>query len=250
LGVDLLGFDAALQFTRVMGTSLARIADAAASGFLVNVEGPLIDEHNPPAALARASYDATGILASLPQIFGSIFLRHSLLATMRTRMSRDSTRGYAEFRLSVGFVDLVDFTAWSRELPVAELARTVNDFEEAASDLITERGARVVKNIGDAVMFVAFDARVACEIALDLCAYVDKHPTLTRLRGAVATGPLLSRDGDYFGPTVNLAARIVKLAAPGEVVTDQRVDGVVVDGLGPREVRGFDEPIELFRISR
>lgn len=250
LGVDLLGFDAALQFTRVMGSSLARIADAAASGFLVNVEGPLVDEHQPLVVVARASYDATGILASLPDIFRPIFLRHSMLATMRTRMSRDTSGGYAEFRLTVGFVDLVDFTAWSRALLVADLARAVNDFEEAASDLITERGARVVKNIGDAVMFVALDPRVACEIALDLCAYVDKHPTLTRLRGAVATGPLLSRDGDYFGPTVNLAARAVKFAEPGEVVTDQPVEGITVEALGKHDVRGFDEPVELYRVSR
>lgn len=250
IGVDLLGFDATLQFTRVMGSSLARIADAAVSGFLVNVEGPLVDEHSPPVALAEASYEATRILASLPDVFASIFHRHALLATMRSRMSRDATRGYAEFRLSVGFLDLVDYTSWSRGLPVADLARAVNDFEEKASDLVTERGARLVKNIGDAVMFVAFEPRVACEIALDLCAYVDEHTMLTRLRGAVATGPLLSRDGDYFGPTVNLAARIAKLAAPGRVVTDEPVEGLHATSLGPLDVRGFDEPVELFRISR
>ena len=165
IGVDLLGFDATLQFTRVMGSSLARIADAAVSGFLVNVEGPLVDEHSPPLRLAEASYEATAVLASLPQVFAPIFHRHALLATMRSRMSRDATGGYAEFRLSVGFLDLVDYTSWSRGLPIADLARAVNDFEEKASDVVTERGARLVKNIGDAVMFVAFEPRVACEIA-------------------------------------------------------------------------------------
>ena len=250
LGVALLGFEGTLQFTRVMGSSLARIADAAVTGFLVNVEGPLVDEHTPPAALARASYEGTELLTSLPQIFGEIFRHHAALATMRTRATRDASRGYAEFTLSVGFLDLVGYTAWSRELSATDLARAVNDFEESSSDLVTERGARVVKNIGDAVMFVAVDPATACEIALDLRDFVDKHPVLTRVRGAVATGPLLSRDGDYFGPTVNLAARAVKLAPPGGVVVDRPVDGFTTEPMGPQSLRGIDDAVELYLLSR
>jgi class 3 adenylate cyclase len=250
VGVELLGFEGTLQFTRVMGSSLARIADAAISTFLINVEGPLVEEHKPPVELARASYEATEILAALPAIFEPIFLQHAAMATMRTRTTRDQARGYAEFRLSVGFVDLVDYTRWSSDLSVTELALAVNEFEEAASDLVTRHGARVVKTIGDAVMYVGADVPDVCAIALDLADFVDAHPTLTRLRGAVAAGSLMSRDGDYFGPTVNLAARAVKVADPGEVVADRPVEGFTARPLGPHTFRGFDEPVELFAISR
>lgn len=249
LGIDLLGFEAALQFTRVMGSSLARIADAAVSGFLFNVEGPLVDQHSTPVALARASYEASVVLASLPQVFAPIFFRHAELATIRSRTTRAGA-SYAEFSLSVGFVDLVGYTAWSRDLSSVDLALAVNDFEEAASDAIVRHGARVVKNIGDAVMLIATDERVVTEVALELCQYVDEHPTLTRLRGAVASGALLSRDGDYFGPTVNLAARAVKVAEPGQVVADRAIPGFTSRSLGPREVRGIDDPVELFVITR
>ena len=250
LGSDLLGFDGALQFSRVMGSSLARIADAAVSGFLVNVEGPLVDHAARPVDLARASYEASEILASLAEIFRPIFLHHTELATMRSRMTRDESASYAEFRLTVAFLDLVDYTAWSRNLSVAELARAVNDFEEAASDRITRAGARVVKNIGDAVMLVAPQDETVCEIALDLRDFVDHHPTLTQLRGAVASGALLSRDGDYFGPTVNLAARAVKIAEPGEIVCDHAVAAFESRSIGSHRIRGIPDPVELFAITR
>src|SRR5204862_2088066 len=115
---------------------------------------------------------------------------------------------------------------------------------------VTHRGARIVKTIGDAVMFIAEREPDACAIALDLCDFVGAHPTLTELRGAVAAGSIMSRDGDYFGPTVNLAARAVKLAEPGEVVADRAIDGYESRPLGKNSVRGFDEAVELFVISR
>ena len=210
-GTALLGFEAALQFSRVMGSALSRIADAATTGFITNVERPLNLDNARPVSLARASYDATTILVALPQIFEALFLHHVALASARSRATSQGASAYSEYRLSVGFLDLVDFTAWSRGLTTEHLAAAVNEFEEAANDRITERGARVVKNIGDAVMYVAPDPAIACSLALDLCQFVGEHPVLTMLRGAVASGSLLGRDGDYFGPTVNLAARAVKL---------------------------------------
>ncbi|MEY2420648.1 MAG: hypothetical protein QOI95_715 [Acidimicrobiaceae bacterium] len=250
VGIDLLGFDAALQFTRVMGSSMARIAEAAVSGFLVNVEGPLVLEHSKPIELARASFEATEILMSLPEIFKPMFARHAAIATMRTRTTRDQAGGFAELRLSIGFLDLVGFTAWSQDLPTDRLARAVNEFEEAASDRITDGGGRVIKMIGDAVMYATADPVAACSAALDLCEFVDRHPILTRLRGAITSGAVLSRDGDYFGPTVNLTARAVKLAEPGHVLVDRPVAGFVTESIGHHALRGIDTTVELFVLSR
>lgn len=250
VGIDLLGFDAALQLTRVMGSSMARIAEAAVSGFLVNVEGPLVLEHSRPVELARASYEATEILLSLPQVFAPMFVRHAALATMRTRMTRDKTGGFAELRLSIGFLDLVGFTAWSQDLPTDQLARAVNEFEQAASDRITDGGGRVIKMIGDAVMYATTEPVAAASAALDLCDFVEQHPVLTSLRGAIMSGAVLSRDGDYFGPTVNLTARAVKLAEPGHVLVDGPVEGFVTQSIGRQTLRGIDRDVELFVLSR
>jgi adenylate cyclase len=179
-----------------------------------------------------------------------MFRRHAALATLRTRTTRDHAGGFADLRLSIAFLDLVGFTAWSRELPTDQLARAVNEFEEAASDRITDGGGRVIKMIGDAVMYATSDPAAAASAALDLRDFVDAHPVLTRVRGAITSGAVLSRDGDYFGPTVNRAARIVKLAEPGQVLIDTPIDGFATTSLGPRVLRGIEEQTELFVLSR
>jgi class 3 adenylate cyclase len=249
LGIELLGFDAALQFGRVLGSSLARVADAAITAFLVNVERPLNLDAARPVEIAKASEAGTTVLVSLPEIFGPVFIRHAAIANARSRATRDTPTSFAEYRLTVAFLDLVGYTTWSRELTVEQLSRAVSDFEEAASDRINAAGARVVKSIGDAIMFVGSEERAVVAVALELCRFVGRHPVLTELRGAVATGALLSRDGDYFGPTVNLAARAVKLAAPGEVIVDRVIDGFRSVPLGPVELRGIDDPPPLYRVS-
>ena len=97
----------------------------------------------------------------------------------------------------------------------AELAAALGDFERVASDAVVGVGGRIVKRIGDAVMFVSSDAEAACAAALAIVAAVGEHPVLTAARAAVASGAVLPRDGDYFGTAVNLAARAVALAEPG-----------------------------------
>ena len=150
---------------------------------------------------------------------------------------------------AVGFLDLVGYTAWCEQLGPNELARAVNDFEQAAGELITMNGGRVVKNIGDAVMYVTSSTDIACRVALELCRFVDEHPLLTQLRAAVAVGDVQQRDGDYFGSTVNRAARLVKEAEPGTLVSDAEVDGFSAERRGTTTLRGIDEPVPVYRIT-
>lgn len=122
--------------------------------------------------------------------------------------------------LAVGFVDLVDFTRTSNRLDVEELGRLLSRFESLVSDAVTEAGGRVVKLIGDEAMFVCPSPAGAALAALDVlacCATSDLPPA----RAGLALGPLVPRVGDYFGPTVNLASRLIDLAEPGAIVVDQ-----------------------------
>jgi adenylate cyclase len=251
---ELFGYDAVLQITRVFGAALSRMADAAVSTFLVNVQRPWAEEGAGPAALARANVESVDLLAQLLVALTPMFQRHVEAAVLQTRATREDDQLFDVFRLTVGFLDLVGFTPWSQQLSTDELAAALNDFERAAGDVVTQHGARVVKNIGDAVMYIAFDPASACTIALELCRWVDEHPVLTRLRGAVATGNVLSRDGDYYGPIVNLTARAVKEAEPGAVVVTGQVaagldDAFVVRSIGAPELRGVGEVEELFALS-
>jgi class 3 adenylate cyclase len=246
---NLFGVDAALQFTRVMGTSLARIADAAVSTFMVNVEDPLRSGTGRDVEIARAGVEGLEGLVLLPQLFEQMFHRHIEAALFQSRTREPGSADV--FRLAVGFVDLVGYTAWSESLTFADLAAAMSYFEGAASDRAAARGARVVKLIGDAVMFVSSDPSAACHTALDIIDDVEQHPVLTSARGAIAFGDLLSRDGDYFGPIVNQAARALKVPEPGQVVATQDVTTPLhLSSIGVHPLRGVAAPTELFVVSR
>lgn len=247
-GRRLLTVDGMLQLCRVMAASMARIAEAAVASFLVRVEQPLTASGVGEATHARARVQSAELLVGLPDMFRLLFQRPVELAVERTRAAREPDT-YDRFRLAVCFLDLVGYTAWSVSQRGDDLAAAVGDFERLANDRIATGHARVVKFIGDAVMFVAPDAAAAATIALDLCAAVHEHPVLTKLCAAIATGDLLGRDGDYYGPTVNLAARALKAAPPGGLVSDAPIEGFATVALGDFELHGIDEPVSLYRVA-
>ncbi len=131
--------------------------------------------------------------------------------------------GFERRQLVVGFVDLVDSTMLGERLGLGELGAALTDFEHISSETVTEGGGRVVKLIGDEIMYTAVDARAASSIALELTDAFRHHPTIPPVRAGLASGEVMLRDGDVFGPVVNLASRAVKVASPGEVVATAEV---------------------------
>ena len=122
---------------------------------------------------------------------------------------------------------------------------------------MVEHGGRLVKFIGDEVMFRADTPDVAAAIALDLVDVVRDDPNLPPLRAGLAHGMVLSREGDYHGPTVNMAARVLKLAPMnGVVATVATIDALhapealALDRMGAIEMAGIAEPVELATIRR
>jgi adenylate cyclase len=109
----------------------------------------------------------------------------------------------------------------------------------------------VVKLIGDEVLYATKDEATGCRIALSLAATFTDQTVVPQVRAGAAFGDVLLRDGDVFGPVVNLAARAVKLAAAGEVVATPAVAsaaGIRAEALGQHELKGFDDPVELCRL--
>lgn len=121
---------------------------------------------------------------------------------------------------TVGFADLVSFTRLSRGLSVEELADLVEEFEATTHDVIAEGGGRVVKTLGDEVLFVADDPGVAAVVACNLVAAIGGNPALPDVRVGLATGPIVARFGDVFGTPTNLAARLTAMAARNSVLAD------------------------------
>lgn len=246
---ELFGMEAALQFTRVLGSSMARISEAAVTSFLLNVEGPLATTAAGDAERAKASATGAQLAASLPDLLRVLHRRHFVLAVERSRATQDHEDA-GTFHLTVGFCDLVGYTAWSQTLPSRALAAAVDAFESTAHEVITRAGGRLVKSLGDAVLFVTPGLEAAAEIALDLTDFVAAHPVLTELRTGIATGDVLGRDGDFYGPVVNLAARLVKETTSGTVVSDQPVDGLANEALGPVELKGIGTTVARYVVRR
>ncbi|HEY5109305.1 MAG TPA: adenylate/guanylate cyclase domain-containing protein [Acidimicrobiales bacterium] len=238
--VDIFGEDAIFQLLRVMGSTTARLADALVSSLLANVE-PL-ERNEDPVGLEVAK--ANSLAASLfPQVVSGLdaILRQHLVALRRTA-APDSEDGVETRALGVGFVDLVDSTGLALAVPMGELGMLLTEFENLDSDAVVAAGGRVVKLIGDEVLYTAPDPVTACAIALDLAELMRSHARLPEVRAGVAFGEVMLRDGDVFGPMVNLAARAAKVGGPGDVVVDSAMAdaaGMPSEPLGILDVRGF-----------
>ena len=116
-------------------------------------------------------------------------------------------------------------------------------------------GGRVIKMIGDEVFFAAPTAEAACRISLEVCRAADGDDILPPARGAVGIGLATPREGDYFGPLVNLLSRLVKVGAPGEVVvteaaaTDLPAETWELRPIEPAALRGIREPVRMFTVQ-
>jgi adenylate cyclase len=159
---------------------------------------------------------------------------------------------------AVGFADLVSYTSLSRRMNEKTLAQLVQRFENKCAEIISVGGGRLVKTVGDEVLYIAETPAAGAEISLALCQAFTEDEILPQARVAMVWGRILSRLGDIYGPTVNLAARLTALADPGTVLVDSMTASALEQDerfvLLPRpaeDVRGFGEihPVELQRGS-
>lgn len=249
---DVFGEEASTQLIRVFGLAMSRIADAAISSFLVNVAPPAQREDPVGLGVARANVQVAALLPFVAPALDALFRQHLLIARRVTNSQADVI-GFETRRLVVGFVDLVGSTELGETLDMGELGTTLSDFELIASETITAGEGRVVKLIGDEIMYTAHDAFTAASIALDLADAFHDHPTIPQVRVGLASGEVLLRDGDVFGPVVNLASRAVQMGLPGEVVTTAEVAsgaGLPNVALGPHHLSGIRGQVTLHRLIR
>ena len=125
--------------------------------------------------------------------------------------------------LTVGFADMVGFTRTTRRRSVAELSEMIERFSAVTTDVIADGGGRLVKTVGDEVLFVADEIAVGAAIALGLRDRVRAETALPQLRLGLATGPVLPHYGDVYGEVVNIAARLTSTAHPDSVLVDRGV---------------------------
>ena len=209
----------ALQQTRVMGLSMAKVAESAVSAWEERRVMPLRGEEDPnDLEVDEEIITATQkLLESNEKFLVYIWRRHLAAAAKRGAAAQMTTTDEVPLR-GIGFADLVGFTKISQDLDEPELAELVDWFENSAHETITSLGARLVKMIGDEVMFAAERPATIANVGLALAERHEEDEKLPSVRVGLAWGPVLAREGDYYGPVVNLANRLVKAARPGTVL--------------------------------
>ena len=239
-----VGPDTEASIARAMGQSLSRLADWQ-TDLLADVLTRRASggDQRAPVGPDEAVEAARTLLPLLQSVQDYVWRRH--LAANADRLL--TVAGPADRReLAVGFADLVGYTSRSRGMGGRELGAMVEDFESAAAEVIARHAGRVVKTVGDGVLFTTVSAPDAVEIGLELpevWAAEDRPP----LRTGLAYGAVLTRLGDVYSPVVNLASRLTSIARPGTVLVDRelarrlrRLPAYRVRPLRRVSVRGYD----------
>ncbi|WP_019853608.1 adenylate/guanylate cyclase domain-containing protein [Actinopolyspora mortivallis] len=194
--------------------------------------------------MATTARFADAILPVMEDLQNYVWRRHLSAVAVRELNERDTRP--EEPTLVVGFADIVGYTRLIRDYSELELAGLIDAFEELVTGVIAENHGRIVKTVGDEVLFVADTVREAGEIALSLNERVAAESLLPPLRIGLAKGRVLARFGDVYGSTVNIASRLTTLARPASVLVDREcaremheLAGFALTGLGPNKVPGF-----------
>ena len=228
--------------TRMIGQSFARLASWQGQ-LAVDVLG------SHPELLTSEDQVvefATRMLADLEHLQVYVWRRHLAAYLARVANVTVDDGASSERAAAVGFADISGFTRLTRRSTDAELIDLLDAFESTAQDVVSAHRGRIVKTIGDEVLFVADDARAGAEIALDLLDACAVEEGLPSLRIGVAAGPVVSRLGDVFGSTVNIASRLTSLSRPGWILVDRIMADALADSPDydlssrrPESVRGY-----------
>ena len=254
-GFPLVAF---LQLSRVYGQALAQIADAEIRLFHMYVHEPMIREGIPTLQMAEEmaslGRDVLPLAAPLMDYVHTRYLAYyseqDVIGHMESGLDSDSELG--RLRVAICFADLAGYTRYIEEEGEEEALSFVERFIDAVTHTLPE-GARIIKTIGDEVMIVGQDVASIVDWAVGFQRlYEDERPPP---RIGINAGPVLYRDGDYFGREVNMASRVVARARGGEVlVTDGVVaslrdsDHLDVTNIGQVKLKGFDQPRSLCRV--
>lgn len=247
-----------MRMTRAAGQTVARLADWEVTTMTHRVE----EIEAGPDATGSRLITGERLMAEVGPAFEELLLytwrRHLHAAVQRVEALGASHQDLHATELTIGFADLVGFSAYSNELSQAEIGTLVEEFESRCLDAVAGRRGRVIKTLGDSVLFVCERPDRAYDVASEILLQIHDAGDLPDVRIGLATGPVVMRMGDVFGPAVNLAARMTSVARRNRVITDQRTadllprDEFETRVLPPRPLRGFGEvaPVAVRRRSR
>jgi adenylate cyclase len=224
-----------VALARLVGESFARISEALVRLLQQRLELQLHEQPAPDIEMAvgLAAHAASSELGAIDELLTYAWKRH--LAAAIRRAALRGPDGTGEQRQCIGFADIVGFTRLAAGLAPRELAGVLEGFQAAAYQAVVVRGSRVVKTVGDEIMFVTDTPECCLAVAEELAKGFAHGREQIDLHVGMAWGPVLCRDGDYYGPTVNLASRLCDAAPPG---------GILLSGMTRRDLEARGHAVQ------
>ncbi len=256
----LIDFDLAVNVTRALGQTMTRLADWETTALLPRIEElaqAAAESEGDPAAARAAS--ARLMFEQLGEPFEGLLVyvwrRHLAAAIARVEALSAREEDLHTTQVTVGFADIVSFTALSNRISEDRIGDLVELFESRCADVVAAQRGRVIKSIGDSVLFVNDDPVAAYDTAEGIINVIGRDPRMPDVRLGLATGLVVTRMGDVFGPPVNMAARLTAVARRNRVIIDAATAAALPEGefdtrrLPARPVRGFGlvEPVAVRR---
>jgi adenylate cyclase len=246
--------DEAMEVQRVLGRGMARYTEALTTLVGQTLLEPGTDEHALAGRLEEVSRSLLPLAGPWLEHVFSLHLREVLrqevitaeqLATGQLASGRDS---------AIAFADLVGFTELGETIPGEELGSVAGRLVRLAEEVV-EPPAKIVKEIGDAVMLVAPDPAQLVESTLRLVEGSAGEEGFPAIRAGIAYGPVVNRWGDWYGSPVNVASRLTTRARPASVLTTEAVREAASDGYewsfaGDKRLKGLSAALPTYRVRR
>jgi adenylate cyclase len=244
----------AMEAQRVLGRGMARYAEAVRTV----VGQTFLEAGTSEEELASRLEGVTKHLMPLAgpwlEYVFSLHMREALRQEVVTAEQLASGRLAEGRSCAVAFADLVGFTELGETIPSEELGSVAGRLSRLAEAAV-EPPAKIVKEIGDAVMLVAPEPAELVEATLRIVEASDGEEGLPAIRAGVAYGPAVNRWGDWYGSTVNVASRLTERARPASVLATEAVRDAISDGYewsyaGEKRLKGLSTPLRTYRARR
>lgn len=251
----LIDFDMAVNLTRALGQTMARLADWEVGTLIHRVEELETGDEATGSRMGSAMRVVEEFSTPFEELMIYAWRRHLAAAVARIEALGANEEDLHTVQLTVGFADIVSFTALSNEISEDRIGDLVEVFESRCADVVASQRGRVIKSIGDSVLFVNDDPIRAHDTAEGIIQVIGRDPRMPDVRVGLATGSVVMRLGDVFGPPVNLAARLTAVARRNRVIIDETTarrlpeDQFETRRLPARPVRGFGD-IEPLAVRR
>jgi adenylate cyclase len=249
-------FDTAVRLTRAVGQMMARLADWQVATLAARVEQLESGEEATGSRIGSALRLTEQVGEPFEKLLVYSWRRHLAAAVARIEALGAGDADLHTIRVTVGFADLVSFTALSNQLGEDRIGDLVEIFESRCADVVAARHGRVIKTLGDSVLFVCEDPVQAMDIAASIVEVIGRDSRLPDVRIGLSTGAVVMQLGDVFGPPVNMAARLTSVARRNRVIVDEATAALLPPSrfetrpLPARPLRGFGvvEPVSVRRL--